>query len=42
MNICKNFTDDTLLQNGRNIKNNKEETILGAIIDKKNYPLIAI
>ena len=42
MCIWKNFTDDTLLQNDKNIKSNKEETILGAIIDKTNYPLIAM
>ena len=35
MCLRKNYTDDTLIHNGKKFKNSKEETILGVTIDNK-------
>ena len=35
MCIGKSCTDDTFIHNGKMFQNNKEETILGIIIDNK-------
>ena len=35
MCIGKNCTDDTFIHNGKMFQNNKEETMLGIIIDNK-------